>query len=534
MAKSSSNVGYAQGRYNGLKIDRDPFLRRARRCGSLTIPSLFRQEGDNGATDQPLAWQSFGAYGVNNVSAKTVLALFPPGTPFFKYTQSDATLQSYAQLSPSDAAELSDQVDLGLAIAETKIVECIEEDGDRVAYTEIARALYVGGNHAFHMRPDGKLRTVPLDHYVTVRSPSGETIEWVIEDPIAFDALEPDIRAFVEANGYKRPANNSMSPICVYTHGTLADGSYTIYQEVYGLEVDGSRWTVPAVDCPYVFIPFNLLRGEHYGRGYCEDYEGDLQNLDGLYQIITEAGAAAALFVRMVNPAGVTSKKALTEAGNGAIITGRGEDVSTVQSEKTQDLAFAEQRLDKIEGRMSKAFLLNSAVQRGGERVTAEEIRYVAKELEDQLGGVYSNLVTAWQLPYARLKIAALTKAGRVTRLPKKSVKLKILTGAAALGRLVKVQDWKAFLSDVSSVLASPAIQYFHAPILISKFAAGYAVDIQGAALSADELAQQQQASQMSSLAQGTAPEIVRQVGQASQQTQKLAAEAQQQPEPAQ
>lgn len=46
--------------------------------------------------------------------------------------------------------------------------------------------------------------------------------------------------------------------------------------------------------------------------------------------------------------------------------------------------------------------LLNSAVQRNGERVTAEEIRYVAGELEDTLGGVYSLLSQELQLSLIR------------------------------------------------------------------------------------------------------------------------------------
>ncbi|WP_416142518.1 portal protein [Escherichia coli] len=45
----------------------------------------------------------------------------------------------------------------------------------------------------------------------------------------------------------------------------------------------------------------------------------------------------------------------------------------------------------------------NSAVQRTGERVTAEEIRYVASELEDTLGGVYSILSQELQLPLVRV-----------------------------------------------------------------------------------------------------------------------------------
>lgn len=48
----------------------------------------------------------------------------------------------------------------------------------------------------------------------------------------------------------------------------------------------------------------NLLAGENYGRSYCEDFEGDLQSLDGYEQTIQEGSMAAATFVRLVRPGG--------------------------------------------------------------------------------------------------------------------------------------------------------------------------------------------------------------------------------------
>lgn len=70
---------------------------------------------------------------------------------------------------------------------------------------------------------------------------------------------------------------------------------------------------------------------------------------------------------------------------------------------------------------MSFAFLLNSAVQRQGERVTAEEIRYVAGELEDTLGGVYSILAQELQLPLAKRLLNQQQAIGAMAQLPRYS-----------------------------------------------------------------------------------------------------------------
>lgn len=73
-------------------------------------------------------------------------------------------------------------------------------------------------------------------------------------------------------------------------------------------------------------------------------------------------------------------------------------------------MQIAKMTADAIESRLSYAFMLNSAVQRSGERVTAEEIRYVANELEDTLGGIYSILSQELQLPLANTLLNILSK----------------------------------------------------------------------------------------------------------------------------
>ena len=107
---------------------------------------------------------------------------------------------------------------------------------------------------------------------------------------------------------------------------------------------------------------------------------------------MVESAAASSKVVFMVRPNSSTKKIELSRASNGDIITGSRDDVSTLQVEKQYDLRVVSEAIQRFEERMSYAFLLNSAVQRDADRVTAEEIRYMANELETALGGVYSLL----------------------------------------------------------------------------------------------------------------------------------------------
>ena len=90
----------------------------------------------------------------------------------------------------------------------------------------------------------------------------------------------------------------------------------------------------------------------------------------------------------MVRPNSVTRKKDLAMTRNGDIITGTADDVSVLQAQKQYDLQVVEKSIGKLEERMSYAFLLHTAIQRDAERVTAQEIRYMAEQLETAMGGI--------------------------------------------------------------------------------------------------------------------------------------------------
>ena len=119
---------------------------------------------------------------------------------------------------------------------------------------------------------------------------------------------------------------------------------------------------------------------------------GDLRSLEALTQAIVEGSAAAAKVLFLVRPNGTTRINTLAKSPNGAIVQGDVNDVSTLQLQKSQDFRIALDTITQVRDRLSFAFLLNSSVQRNAERVTAEEVRFMAQELESALGGVYSVL----------------------------------------------------------------------------------------------------------------------------------------------
>ena len=75
-------------------------MERAWDAAELTIPFILPRHRTQDH-DLPTPFQGIGARGVNNLSAKLLLTLFPPNSPFFKFQIDDFTLQELqAQSAP--------------------------------------------------------------------------------------------------------------------------------------------------------------------------------------------------------------------------------------------------------------------------------------------------------------------------------------------------------------------------------------------------------------------------------------------------
>ena len=73
-----------------------------------------------------------------------------------------------------------------------------------------------------------------------------------------------------------------------------------------------------------------------------------------------------------------------------------------------------------------RLLLLNSSVQRNAERVTAEEVRYMAQELETALGGVYSIPVPRVPTSIGEAITGSFGVDGKMPKMPKTQLNHKL------------------------------------------------------------------------------------------------------------
>jgi hypothetical protein len=452
-----------KGRFAALEQNRMPYLTRARESARLTIPALMPPEGSTGTTLLPTPFQSTGARGLLNLASKLMLALFPPGAAFFKLRLDEATkreLQAAAQGGNQDIIGETEKV---LSLTEQTILDAFEQNGARVALDDGMQQILASGNVLLYINPEGGMLSYRLDRYVVKRDAETNVLEIILKECFSRSSLPENVRAIVEAHKDKYPeqykSNSYSDSIEVYTRIWRKGRTWKEVQEVCGMEIEESRSTYPLDASPWRPLALSLIPGEDYGRGFVEQYIGDLYTLDALRQSIVEFAAQAAKIVWLINPGGTTDPDELAKAPSGKVMEGRRADVDVLMLEKFAYFQVAHATSKEIEQQLGEAFMLGSAARRDAERVTAEEIRLIAGELEQSLGGIYSVLTQALQLSIVKRYMLILQRTKALPSLPKDIVKPQIVTGLAALGRNADMQKLDAFAAGLAELFGPEAVQ---------------------------------------------------------------------------
>jgi len=486
----------AKSRYDHLSSYRTNFLQTAVECSELTIPYLIQRDEfriTHKTLKQP--WQSVGAKSVVTLAAKLMLALLPPQTTFFKLQIRDD------KLGTELPAEIRSELDLSFAKIERMVMDSIAASSDRVVVHQAIKHLVVGGNALIYMGKDG-LKHYPLNRYVVERDGNGNVIEIVTKELINKKLLPKEL---LEKDNQVNDRNYAHEDdVEVYTHVRLDNNRWLWHQEAYGKLIKGTEGKAPTDANPWLVLRFNSVDGENYGRGRVEEFLGDLKSLDALSQALVEGSAAAAKVVFVVSPSSTTKPATIAQAGNGAIVQGRPEDIGVIQVGKTADFSTAANLAATLERRISEAFLVLTVRQ--SERTTAEEVRLTQLELEQQLGGLFSLLTVEFLIPYLNRKLLVLQRSGELPKIPKDLVNPTIVAGINALGRGQDRESLTSFIGTVAQALGpEQMLQYINADEAIKRLAAAQGIDVLNLVKSMDQrqaerqqaMGQQQQMLQM-------------------------------------
>ena len=494
-----------------LTYKRQLFLDRAREAALLTLPQLFPAEGANESTKYPTPYQSLGAKGVNNLANKIILSLFPPSQAFFKLGLSPADLKA--------AGKSEGVVKEAMYTLERAIVNEMEVSALRPKLVNLLKQGIIGGSCVIYVPQKGKPEVFNLKDFGIKRDKQGNVLKMVIKQPKAFKTLPKVIRDSLK--DVPEDCKCGKKDMDMYTCICLGDDDkYEVWQEVCNQRIEATYGTFTKENLPYLFVPF-VDNGEDFGRSYIEDFIGDLQSYEGLRQSMLEGAAESARIIYMLKAGSTVSAKKLQNARSGDVLVGNVDDVGVLQADKRLDLAVTQKEAETLRMELATTFLLDSAVRRNAERVTAEEIRTVSQELEVALGGIYSTLSLSLQAPLVKLYMNRLIAQGKLNPVLKNSIELEITTGSSALGRGTDFQTLTTFISTLTGMAqqAQAVGNYINMEELIKRLA--YSLDINTATLvtSQQERDAAAQQAQQAQVMQDAAPKVIAE--QAKAQTQQ-------------
>lgn len=496
----------ASKRYEFLATMRSPYLERGRQSSKVTIPYILPPDGHGGFSKLPTPFNGAGADGVKNLSTKMRMAMLPPGHPFFRVTVPEEVLKELSGGDPRARAE----IDASLVPFSNMILKRIEERDYGTLLFETLKHLAITGNCLWRIPIEGKLRLYSLNDYVVFRSPDGTVTEIIVKQEVHNSILNEQFPGVLEVKA--KDTNDTTATTPVYTVSKRdSKGIYEWHQEVQDKVIPGIGGTYTE-EAPF-FLPlrWNTLSGEHYGRGICEEHIGDLRSAEALSKAIVEGSLAGSKFIFLAREdAGVTADQ-LSRADNLACMSGDFEKIGVVQTQKHQDLGVALQALGVIEQRLARAFVSLKSIQRDAERVTAEEVRLMANELEEGLGGVYSTLTRELQQKIIRREIQALRELEILKEFDQTFMEIKIITGLDALGRnheITRLSTWLRLSAE--AVGPEQVAATINTRALAQRYASNLGLDVSDIVKSEQQMQAEQQQAQQAQMLQQLGPEALR------------------------
>ena len=511
-----------QSLYAQLETSRWEYFYQGHKSSTLTIPSILPMDGQDRA-HLPQNFQSIGARGVNNLSSRLSLTLFPATLPFMRLEISPADRAALA----GEGTDILTEVQQSLLAIEEQAVSEFDTEGWRPVVSSALRLLVCTGNALIYDRGGSDSRPAVFDmrSYVVDRDPEGNLLTVILKQEIGVSAASTALRELAETEAVKHHLthgsgyNSTHEPtIELYTGARRnSEGRYEYWQEIAGVEVPDSRTQKHRKDLPLLPLRFEPIECAAWGRGYVEDYHGDLLALEYLSRALVEGATAMAKIIWLIRPGSSTKAQTIAKAPNGSIRMGDPDDVGALQADKASDLSVALNMSDRISQRLSSNFLLSSSIQRNGERVTAEEIRIMAQELEDALGSVYASLAEHVQRPIVEYLYNRMERRGVLNGVPS-AVKPVVASGLENISRNHKVARIQEFLGTMNQLFGPEQIATIvKVEEVAADLAIGLNLDVTRYILSEEEIAQNRLEQQQQAAVQAVGPEIIKQAGQQPQ-----------------
>lgn len=510
-------------RFDNLDQRRKVLLHRAQEYAELSIPSLYPRSGLSETSELPVPFSASTARGVSRLASRLVSAIYPlNNVPFFALELDEA--------EPVQGEDPTEEQKV-LSRMERRIMRKLSTTNLRSTLFAAFQHLQVVGNCVLYINDNYNLSLYRIDNFVIRLRPDGEWHELLIREAIDQSMLPEMLK---EEGHAEVDSDSKADAIPEYLYTKVINnhkGGCSVEREFKGRKLVKPENTGDYKVCPYLPLGWTHVAGENYYRGLIEDNLGDIRALEVMAESLLDAMAANSEYRFGVNPAGITEIHDLQSSVNGAFVPAADGDVFPIQLGNQAQVEAAQRSVTMKEQTLGQTFLLNSAVQPQGDRVTATLVRLLANELEQALGGVFSDVSRALQIPLVRRFMYMMLKDGllipeddEASAAMQKSLEdpdgilaVKVKSGLEALSREVENEKMVQIMEIVKN-LPEAGQQAVIWPGLLNRFVSTFGVEPKGIIYTVDEMAQQAQAQQAAAMQQAGAEQTMATQGTIAEQ----------------
>lgn len=483
-------------RFQTLDANRSAKLTRAREHASMTIPSLLPESGHAQNNDLPVPYQSLTAEGVMAMSARMVSVIYPLNNiPFFQSGLNEALVP--------EGKDTTEEMKV-LARLDRRVVDQLAGTNYRSSLFTCYQHLLVVGDVLLVQKNNYNFQVFRLDQYVVCRSPDGEWKELIVQEWVNPAHLVAKFRN-MQNTGAPAAApvgpNGELEAIYTQVVWNPDEELWDVCREFRGNKFDeDTQYEVP----PYFPLRWTTVAGEDYGRSLIEDAYGDVRTLDLLSKALIEGSALNAEYRWGVNPSGITEIRDWDDSTNGDAIPAAPGDIFPIQAQNQAQVTVTLQAVALRESRLGRRFLMNSAVQPEGERVTARQVSILAQELEQSLGGNLSVNARDVQIPVVRRTMYQMAKDGLIPRdmsafvadsSGKSVLKLSVKAGLEVLNREVE-NEKLSIIAEAWKNLPEQAQNSVNWNKWLERWMTSFGIETTGLIKSEEQMAAEQQQAQ--------------------------------------
>lgn len=451
-----------------MKTEKGDIVERAETYGLWTIPSITMDVTEQTAQEADKGHVVVGARLVNHLSNRIVDVMFPHDKPFFTIaTKPEAQRALEKEAGEESAAKLSEAIRSSTVAIELAAMRGMNMTAYRPMAVLAVKHMIISGNAMIKRMKSGVRVVYGVRDFSVRRSLEGKMTEAILRDAKKFGNLPEEVKTELRAS--KSDGYDDTTDVMLYSHYKF-DGTRWKFTQAADNIMLGVNALYTELDFPLLDLTWSLARGENYGRGLVEDNAVGFHNLDVLTEAAIDLMSAMADLKFLVATGSTLDVEVLNKSPRGSYHHGNEGDITVPEIGKRAELQIMMEAIAKWERDLSQAFLLNSASTRDAERVTAEEIRLNARELESAYGGLYSRLALLWQQhegEYAVSQVNFEQEVGKLVTL----FEVVVTTGLESLSREGQLDNLRLALADMQMLDTVPdELRATMNPLLFASF----------------------------------------------------------------